>query len=191
MVKKFPRFSLTSIILQIITIAFIILSIYFCFICTRGVIIDAINGKLEGIAIFASIIYFIGIILFINIELTFLIGNIILSDTSISVKGDIRFHKRKIQFPTSINYKDIANIEIVALRKNSNGKQILLSRPIPYLVLTNKKGNKFRFGLHFMSKKTVNLLLITLLDKCTEVGGIHFDVTKLMSDFLNARLAMK
>ena len=140
--------------------------------------------------IFRSVFY-LGSFLFVYVELTFLIVNICLDVEKISVRGDIKYGREKLQYRTSIKYIDIANVEIVALKKNSKGQSALLSRQIPYLVITNKKGKKFRFGLHCMSKKTVKLLLEELLKKCEIIGEIQYDVDTLYREFLEARLAVK
>ena len=191
MVKRFFRFSIDSIILQLITIFFVVGGLYFAVLSTRETVNEIIQGELKPIAIFATVVFYLGSFLFVYVELTFLIGNICLDVEKISVRGDIKYGREKLQYPTSIKYIDIANVEIVALKKNSKGQSALLSRPIPYLVITNKKGKKFRFGLHCMSKKTVKLLLEELLKKCEIIGEIQYDVDTLYREFLEARLAVK
>ena len=191
MVKRFFRFSIDSVILQLITIFFVVGGLYFAVLSTRETVNEIIQGELKPIAIFATVVFYLGSFLFVYVELTFLIGNICLDVEKISVRGDIKYGREKLQYPTSIKYIDIANVEIVALKKNSKGQSALLSRPIPYLVITNKKGKKFRFGLHCMSKKTVKLLLEELLKKCEIIGEIQYDVDTLYREFLEARLAVK
>lgn len=191
MVKRFFRFSIDSVILQLITIFFVVGGLYFAVLSTRETVNEIIQGELKPIAIFATVVFYLGSFLFVYVELTFLIGNICLDVEKISVRGDIKYGREKLQYPTSIKYIDIANVEIVALKKNSKGQSALLSRPIPYLVITNKKEKKFRFGLHCMSKKTVKLLLEELLKKCEIIGEIQYDVDTLYREFLEARLAVK
>ena len=191
MVKRFFRFSIDSVILQLITIFFVVGGLYFAVLSTRETVNEIIQGELKPIAIFATVVFYLGSFLFVYVELTFLIGNICLDVEKISVRGDIKYGREKLQYPTSIKYIDIANVEIVALKKNSKGQSALLSRPIPYLVITNKKGKKFRFGLHCMSKKIVKLLLEELLKKCEIIGEIQYDVDTLYREFLEARLAVK
>ena len=191
MVKRFFRFSIDSVILQLITIFFVVGGLYFAVLSTRETVNEIIQGELKPIAIFATVVFYLGSFLFVYVELTFLIGNICLDVEKISVRGDIKCGREKLQYPTSIKYIDIANVEIVALKKNSKGQSALLSRPIPYLVITNKKGKKFRFGLHCMSKKIVKLLLEELLKKCEIIGEIQYDVDTLYREFLEARLAVK
>lgn len=191
MVRRYFRFSIDSVILQLITIFFVVGGLYFAVLSTRETVNEIIQGELKPIAIFATVVFYLGSFLFVYVELTFLIGNICLDVEKISVRGDIKYGREKLQYPTSIKYIDIANVEIVALKKNSKGQSALLSRPIPYLVITNKKGKKFRFGLHCMSKKTVKLLLEELLKKCEIIGEIQYDVDTLYREFLEARLAVK
>lgn len=191
MVRRYFRFSIDSVILQLITILFVVGGLYFAVLSTRETVNEIIQGELKPIAIFATVVFYLGSFLFVYVELTFLIGNICLDVEKISVRGDIKYGREKLQYPTSIKYIDIANVEIVALKKNSKGQSALLSRPIPYLVITNKKGKKFRFGLHCMSKKTVKLLLEELLKKCEIIGEIQYDVDTLYREFLEARLAVK
>lgn len=191
MVRRYFRFSIDSVILQLITIFFVVGGLYFAVLSTRETVNEIIQGELKPIAIFATVVFYLGSFLFVYVELTFLIGNICLDVEKISVRGDIKYGREKLQYPTSIKYIDIANVEIVALKKNSKGQSALLSRPIPYLVITNKKGKKFRLGLHYMSKKTVKLLLEELLKKCEIIGEIQYDVDTLYREFLEARLAVK
>ena len=159
MVRRYFRFSIDSVILQLITIFFVVGGLYFAVLSTRETVNEIIQGELKPIAIFATVVFYLGSFLFVYVELTFLIGNICLDVEKISVRGDIKYGREKLQYPTSIKYIDIANVEIVALKKNSKGQSALLSRPIPYLVITNKKGKKFRFGLHCMSKKLLSYYL--------------------------------
>lgn len=191
MVKRFFRFSIDSVILQLITIFFVAGGLYFAVLITRETVNEIIQGELKPIAIFATVVFYLGSALFVYVELTFLIGNICLDVKKISVRGDIKYGREKLQYSTSINYVDIVNVEIVPLKKNSKGQSALLPRPIPYLVITNEKGKKFRFGLHFMSKKSVKSVLNELSKKTEEIKGSQFDSAKLFNDYLNARLAVK
>ena len=191
MVRRYFRFSIDSVILQIITLLFVFTGLYFAILTTREIINKFIQGDFKTNLLFISIVYYLGSMLFVYVELTFLIGNICLDVEKIWVCGDIRYGREKLQYPTSINYVDIVNVEIVPLKKNSKGQSALLHRPIPYLVITNKKGKKFRFGLHFMSKKSVKSVLNELSKKTKEIKGFQFDSAKLFNDFLNARLAVK
>lgn len=142
MEKRYFRNSFESLILQIITICGLLLDIYASILCTVILSVNGINSDTD-VLIFAIFVFYLGIPMLIYTELTFLIGNIILNNQSIYTKGDIKYGRDKIQYQALINYTDIVNIEIVPLRLNSKGKYIYLSRPLPYLVLTNKKGKKF------------------------------------------------
>lgn len=190
MEKRYFRNSFGSLIFQAIIICGLLLDIYASILCTVILSINGINSDTD-VLIFAIFVFYLGIPMLIYIELTFLIGNIILNNQSIYTKGDIKYGRDKIQYQALINYTDIVNIEIVPLRLNSKGKYIYLSRPLPYLVLTNKKGKKIRFVLCFMSKKMVNCLLNDLLEKCKENNTIQFDVDKLMKVFSLASIAVK
>lgn len=190
MEKRYFRNSFGSLIFQAIIICGLLLDIYASILCTVILSVNGINSDTD-VLIFAIFVFYLGIPMLIYTELTFLIGNIILNNQSIYTKGDIKYGRDKIQYQALINYTDIVNIEIVPLRLNSKGKYIYLSRPIPYLVLTNEKGKKSRFGLYLMSKKMVNCLLNDLLEKCKENNAIQFDVDKLMKDFSLASIAVK
>lgn len=191
MLRRFFRFSIDSVILQIITLLFIFAGFYFAVLTTREIISEFSQGKIKTILLFISIVFYIGSILFVYVELTFLIGNICLDVEKIFVRGDIKIGREKLQYPTYVNYIDIANVEIVALKKNSKGLSASLLRPIPYLVITSKKEKKYRFGLYFMSKKSVKNLLNELSKKTEEIQDFRFDSAKLFKDYLNARLAVK
>lgn len=142
MEKRYFRASFGSLILQTITICGLLLDIYASILCTIILVANGINND-NDVLILAIFVFYLGIPMFIYMELTFLIGDIILNNQSIYTKGDIKYGRDKIQYQALIDYADIVNIEIVPLRLNSKGKYIYLSRPLPYLVLTNKKGKKF------------------------------------------------
>lgn len=188
MVKRYLRFSIESIILQTICL--------FMAACGICVIVGYFMGNYADAntmyGIFGFIASVLAVVFLLYEELAIVIGCIHLNEDCISVREEIissKFNKKKIQYPTSIKYKDIDSIEIVASMENSKGQKIPLSRPGAMLILTNEKGKKFRFGLFNMSKKTVNRMLKDLLKKCEEVNGITFDVDKLTKDFQKARFA--
>ena len=190
MVKKYFRTSLDSLIFQCVILIGLAIDTYFAFFGLKVAIVDGIIGE-KGIGIFATIIYCIGIPLLVYLELIYLVGNIKLEGNKISVKSDFRFGRNKIQYFASIDYQDIVNVEIFSLNKNSLGKSISLSKPIPYLVLSNKNGKKVRFGLHLMSDKVVNKLLLNLREKCGKFNSAKFDVDEMMKSFKSTRLSAK
>lgn len=183
MVKRYFRFSIASIFVQLFSLFLIAACIYYSFMGTREIINELTQGTYEVDVLIVTIIFYLGIPLCIYLELTFLIGNICLKINSICICGDIKIGSDKIQYPAEINYVDIEDIEIDYLWSDSRGKAALLSRPVPYLILTNKKGKIFLFGLYLMSRRTVKAMLNDLLKKCIEVDGIQFDIDKLMSRY--------
>lgn len=117
MVKRYFRLSIDSIVLQIATLSFIVGCVYFSSLCTIAIISQASRDNNEWVAVFATAVLYFGTLLFVYVELTFLIGNICLGTDHISVRGDIKIGREKIQYPASIGYGDIVNIEIIPLRK--------------------------------------------------------------------------
>ena len=120
-----------------------------------------------------------------------MVGNIVLEEKRIYCGGDNRPGRDKIQFKTSVEYKDIRKIGIVPLRKRSNGTSKSLMRPIPYLLIETNKGKNVLFGLHFMSSKTVKKMIDDLLKRCGQINNIiEIDSTKLLDDFEKAKFAI-
>ena len=188
--KRFFRFSIGSIFWHIVCLFFIGMYLYYAIVFTINIINEWPQGYCDINMIFLTIIFYLGSIACAYYELTFLIGNIRLTDDKICVSSDLKNGREKIQYAASIKYIDIDSIDIVALRKDSKGNYIFLTRPIPFLILTNKKGKKARFNLCFMSKKCVKHLLQELLKRCKEVDGIEFDVDILVKKFSEARFAV-
>lgn len=138
------------------------------------------------------VVFYLGIPLLLYLEATFLLGPIRLETDRISTCGDKRIGREKIQYPASVEYADIAEVAIIPIRKNSRGGHAQLARPIPYLYIKTKRRKNVRFALHFMSAKSVRILLIDLRARCIDVGcDVKVEVDSLMADFSKARWATK
>ena len=189
--KRFFKTSWDSLLFQSLIIAALGLDIYACIVSTHNVMVKNSIGE-NGIGIFAMIVFYLGIPIIIYLETTFIFGPIKLESTRICTNGDKRVFKEKIQYPASVEYTDIKGVTIIPIRKNSNGGSAQLARPIPYLCVETKKGKKVRFGLHFMSTRTVQKLLVGLHERCLKFNNdTDINVEKLINDFSEARWATK
>ena len=185
--KRYLRLSTSSIILQIITVLFIFGNFYFCGFLILGAIKLGKDNPDLWLGILLSVLLFLGGLLFVYIETTFYVGSIRLEKDRIANYGDNRIGRDKIQFKAVVEYVDISKIEIVALRKMSNGQAKYVTRPIPYLCIINKKGNKKYFGLHFIRKTTVKQLIEDLIKKCEEFNNpLTASIDDIMKDFEKA-----
>ena len=184
--QHFLRLSIPSIILQIITVSLAISCFYY-----SGFFIYAIiktHGEVPPlwVALLAAIILFLGGIVFCYIESTFYVGSIFLSKHRIATHGDNRIGKSKLQLPAYVRYVDIQDIRISALEK----KFALFLRPIPYLVVTTKKGEEVRFALHFMKESTVKAMIVELYERCEAMNNfLSVDIDELMNNFSKATWA--
>ena len=193
MKKKFYyRTSLGSIFLQMICLFMIGCSIYGCIEATSKLATNTIPQDKQGITIFITILFYLGVLLGIYLESTFYFGLIILEPTRIVNSGDNRLGLEKIQYQSSIDYLDIKEIDIRPLCQNSIGRKALLLRPIPYLCIKGKGKEIVKLSLGFMSLRVTKKLLIDLSKKCSALGNnITFDIDKLISDFKKALFAVK
>jgi len=191
MVKKtYFKTSVSSLLLQALILAGLALDIFFLIFFAIGLTKVKDNSDLITVIVLIVILS-LGLFLIGYLESNFLVGNIVLEDKRIYCGGDNRPGRDKIQFKASVEYKDIRKIEIVPLRKRSNGTSKLLTRPIPYLSIETKKGKKILFGLHFMSSKAVDNMINNLMMRCELVDNkIEADPSKLLKDFKKATIAV-
>lgn len=191
MKKRYLKTSIASLIFQIVILAALILDINYIILITIGLAKGLKDSDLV-IGIILLVILYLGLVLLGYLEVTFYVGNIVLEEKRIYCSGDIRYGRDKIQYKTSVDYKDIKYIEIAPLRKRSNGQRASFPRPIPYLIIRTAKKKNVLFALHFMSSKTVKNVIDNLLEKCEQVGNkIEVDPSKLLKDFKQAALAIE
>lgn len=192
MVKKtYFKASVSSLLLQAVILAGLALDIFFLIFFAIGLTKVKENSDLAT-GIVLTVIFGLGLFIIGYLESNFLVGNIVLEEKRIYCSGDNRFGRDKIQYKASVEYKDIKKIEIVPLRKRSNGTNKTLMRPIPFLSIETKKGKRVLFGLHFMSSKAVGNMINNLMARCEQVDNkIEADPIKLLEDFKKARLAIE
>lgn len=189
--KRFFKFSFDSLFFQAVIFAALVGCIYVLTRITGVVFVDMPpDERWKGILFY--ILFVLSVPTLLYFESTFWVGVIHLEDKRIRSRGDNRLPKEKIQYPASVEYKDIAEISISPLRKNSKGDYLSLSRPLPYLCIRKKNGKWVRFSLHFMSRATVRRLLEDLQNRCASTGiGVSMNLNELLTDFMNARWAIK
>lgn len=188
--KRYFKTSTSSLLLQALILVGLALDIFFLIFFAIGLTKVKENSDLIT-AIVLIVILSLGLFFIGYLESNFLVGNIVLEDKRIYCGGDNRPGRDKIQFKASVEYKDIRKLEIVPLRKRSNGTSKLLTRPIPYLSIETKKSKKILFGLHFMSYKAVDNMINNLMARCELVDNkIEIDPLKLLEDFKKARIAV-
>lgn len=189
--KYFFKTSFDSLFFQAVIIAAFVGCIYIIIKITKVVFIDMPpSERWKGILIYA--LFTLSLPMFAYYESTFFIGIVLLDDKRILSRGDNRFKKEKIQYPASVEYKDIIEISILPLKKNSRGEYLRLTRPIPYLCIKTKSGKWKNFSLHFMSRMTVKHLLKELKRRCVSANNmVPMDLDRLMIDFSNSRWSTK
>jgi len=170
---------------------FFILGVYSCINITIELVSEPFGIIFDCRLIFKIILSYISPFVFAYFVIISYCGNITLNSTSIYVKNDpkkfgSRLCLEKIQYRASVKYSDIENIKIVSLRTNSKKKPVHFQ--VPYLVIANKKGKKVLFGLYFMTKRSVNSLLIELIKRVKATNkDFDADINKLVEDFSKVR----
>ena len=184
--KRYFRTSVSSIILQSITITFCGASFYFFGFFLIGMIKLGKENPDIGINIFLIIVLFLGGLTFIYTLTTFYKGIVCLEKDKIVSYGDNRVGRSKFQYPAFANYTDIKDVRVLALNRKSDGSSALIVRPIPYLVISTDKRD-VRFAIYMMRKETVRQLLTDLVDRCNLVNNyLTFDAEQLVKDFSKA-----
>ena len=184
--KDFLDYQLAQFFLQTVAVFFIISSIVLSILFTNKLIFNSINGSFDGYTVFVTIVCYLAFPMLVKEELNFIVDNICLKEDCVYAHGDFKNKRYKVQYQTKINYGDIVDVEINALRANSKGQFVPLLRPAPFLVLTNKKGKKVRIGIYMMSKRTVRNILTELFKRIPTTNKVKFDIDALLKDFKEA-----
>ena len=130
------------------------------------------------------IIFYIGIPLSIYLMAENFCGVTRMDDTSISNPGDKLVGNYKIQYPASVKYVDVKDVDIEYLVTNSKGEGAPVVRKIPFLTIAKKDHKKTRFCLCSLRSKTVNCLLNDLQKHCHDCGNdIVIPIDELMEKF--------
>ena len=180
--KVYFKTSTSSLIIQAILITFLLLDIFLAvFFNISYLTTDFRSDSERQFAIAFSIIFYVGILPLLYLELTFLLGNIILGKEKIYTHGDFKIGPR-IQFHAEMKYEDIKKVAVMALRRDSRGKYKQTSKPLPYILVESKNGRQVLFSLRYMSVKTVKKLLDELSNRCS---GPAINVHQLVKEFRN------
>ncbi|MCI6788790.1 MAG: hypothetical protein MR606_02945 [Mollicutes bacterium] len=143
------------------------------FKCIKGL---NIRGIIDGI-IKISIYLIVFIFLLYNL-LKILRFTIILNKTNIYIYSDFYSKKNKVQYYTSVSYKDIKSIEIIWSNRNSigenSGNENIFSgdKDTPYLKIITKQNEEHLFLVMFTSKRTLKNLIDELKIRMKKCGNI-------------------
>ena len=115
--------------------------------------------------------------------------NIKIFEQVIYTKGEFRLFKSdRIQYKTEINYIDIEDIKIISSNHDSRNQVLhinLFASPISkFLEFKIKSGKLKRVWINFFTKKQVEKLLKTLIDRIKSVNlETQLSVEKIMEDW--------
>lgn len=93
------------------------------------------------------------------------------------IHDDCNSQKKKIQYYTSVKYKDIQNINIIFSNRKSNGERTTIdsitggSEKLPYLEITTKDGEKKLFLILCFTNSRIKKIVIELKHRAYEVGN--------------------
>ena len=132
-------------------------------------------------ALFLSVVFYIGIMPLIYLELTFLLSNIVLGKDKIYTHGDFKIG-HKTQYPVEMKYDDIRRVTYISLRRDSRGGYKQSLKPLPYILVEGRNGRQVLFSLRLMSVKTADHLLTALSNQSS---GIAINVNQLVKEFKN------
>lgn len=131
-------------------IGIIILSVVFGVSPLLIIVLSVIEQKSVIYLLFAVILE----IIFLIELVCSLKKKIVFNTDCIYVPTDKTFILRKIQYEVKAYYKDISDIKIVILNRNSKNKSELgMLTPMPYLMIEQKNGEKELINLFYYSKK--------------------------------------
>ena len=182
-IKIYFKTSTLSLILQGIIVTGLLVDIFLAVFLNVSYINANFRSDSERqFALIFSIIFYVGIIPLIYLELTFLLGNIILGKEKMFTRGDFKLPIFKTQFYSEMKYEDIRKVSILALRRDSRGKYKQALKPLPYMLVESKNGRQVLFILRLMSVRTVNRLLDELSNRCS---GPAINVHQLVKEFRN------
>lgn len=181
--KIYFKTSAFSLIIQAIIVIFLLLDIFLAIFFTFGVLTFNFKFDFEKqVATVFVVIFYISIIPLTYLELTFLLGNIILGKNKIYTHGDFKLGVFKTQHHAEMKYDDIKKVAVMALRRDSRGKYKQTLKPLPYILVESKNGRQVLFSLRYMSVKTVKKLLDELSNRCS---GPAINVHQLVKEFRN------
>ena len=115
--------------------------------------------------------------------------NIKIFEQAIYTKGEFRLFKSdRIQYKTQIKYIDIEDIKIISSTRNSKNQVLhinLIASPISkFLEFKTKSGKLKRIWINFFTKKQMERLLKTLIDRIKSVNPeTQLSVEKIMEDW--------
>lgn len=125
------------------------------------------------------IILIVGISFLLYSSIRFLLAlKIHMRKDSIYTFGDMLPKFEKVQYKTSVKYKDIVNVKIISDEKNSKNKKIAfkwLSSAVPkkYIEIYLVDDTKERICINYYTKSQVTKLLNTLNDNMIAVGNVN------------------
>ena len=181
--KRYFRTSLSSLIFQVLIIVALLSATFLAVLLTHSAINLSFKEEFERqLTVIFAVIFYLCIIPLIYLELTFLIGNIILGKDKIYTHGDIKLGKYKTQYYSEVKYEEIRRIEVIALRRDSRGKFKETFKPLPFMLIESKNGRQVLFSLKLMSTKALNHLLEELSNRCS---GPAINVNQLEKEFKN------
>ena len=180
--KIYFKTSTLSLILQAIIITALLVDIFLAVFLNIAYINANFRSDSERqFAIIFSVIFYVGITPLIYLELTFLLGNIVLSKEKIYTHGDFKIG-HKTQYPVEMKYEDIRRVTYISLRRDSRGGYKRSLKPLPYILIEGRNGRQVLFSLRLMSVKTVDHLLTALSNHSS---GIAINVNQLVKEFKN------
>ena len=181
--KIYFKTSAFSLIIQAIIITALLVDIFLAVFLNIAYINANFRSDSERqFAIIFSIIFYVGIVPLIYLELTFLLGNIFFGKDKIYTRGDFKLPICKTQFYSEMKYDEIKKVAVLALRRDSRGKYKESYKPLPYLLIESKNGRQVLFVLRLMSVRTVNRMLNELSNRCV---GPAINVNQLVKEFKN------
>ena len=163
------------------------------FVCVASWVHKFYIVDVRGIII--MIVLHVGLVLFgrslcDTVASMFYFGTIRLEQTRICCSKEMNMGKI-FQYPAAAEYADIKEISILPLSRDSNGKNMDISRPLAYLCIKTSKRKIARFNLYGMRRKSVRNLLEELKRRCEESGNsITIDVDKMVNDYVKARYSV-
>ena len=186
--KIYFKTSAFSLIVQAIIVIFLLLDIFLAVFFTFGVLTFNFKFDFEKqVATVFVVIFYAGIIPLTYLELTFLLGNIVLGKNKIYTHGDFKIG-HKTQYPVEMEYEDIKRVTYISLRRDSRGGYKRSLKPLPYILVEGRNGRQVLFSLRLMSVKTVDHLLTALSNQSS---GIAINVNQLVKEFKNYKKIYK
>ena len=180
--KIYFKTATLSLILQGIIITGLLIDIFLAVFFNVSYLTANFRSESERqFALICSIIFYIGITPLIFLELTFLLGNIILGKDRIYTHGDFKIG-HKTQFPVEMKYDDIRRVTYISLRRDSRGGYKQSLKPLPYILIEGRNGRQVLFSLRLMSVKTVDHLLTALSNQSS---GIAINVNQMVKEYKN------